>query len=344
LFIFFLSRAKMFGVVQVDPCGALLLSCAVDAWTLLGCFSGTEFALKHSCDPTAFVVDCEGTSFLFAARACKQGEPVTRAEKDNLVSYPVGLRSRALAPYLKGRHDEFEPGVGCLCARCAEERHASETTLCACCSSQDMELKLWADFLARKPERAEAQARLMLAKPKLEAGLLKGLSPAAHAHKCLGPKNHLWLLGVQFDALTRLWALRGKNPAAEVDALLVSETLTAVLTLRDYVFFHTARTCARSVAKALAWALKLVHELRSRNKLVPAMIALQVYAACLCGLALGVESTYDKPTRRALWTFVRTNPDCLSVMATAGFGGSYYPALLGLCMHTARELGIELKV
>jgi hypothetical protein len=319
----------MLASIEMKGDGSFVFCDQVEPWTLLACFPDTEpCVLPHSCDPTTFVIaDSQGVSFVFAARMCAPGELVSQAAKHNLVSYPVGLRSKAL-------------GVECSCARCIRERKTQHCEQC--------EVRQWALFLMGNPARAEAHALLLLVKPKLEAKLEAGLLRTSKA-----PLSDLKLLRAQVDALSRLWSLRGKSPAAEVDQLLVCETLTAILTLRGYVCSYATRAYATRassgsvpekikalVVKGVAWTLRLVHELRSRNKVVPPAIALQVYAVCLCGLALGVEHEYnkpdDKPTRRALWAWVNGNSDCLSVLTTAGLG-----EVTELCLTAARSAGLD---
>lgn len=321
----------MLASIERTSDGNFVVCDQVEPWTLLACFPDTEpCVLPHSCDPTTFVIaDSQGFSFVFAARACAPGELVSQAAKHNLVSYPVGLRSKAL-------------GVECSCARCIRERKTQHCEQC--------EVRQWALFLMGNPARAEAHALLLLVKPKLEAKLEAGL---LRTSKHLQALSDFKLLRAQVDALSRLWSLRGKSPAAEVDQLLVCETLTAILTLRSYVCSYAIRAYATRassgsvpekikalVVKGVAWTLRLVHELRSRNKVVPPAIALQVYAVCLCGLALGVDQAYDKPddkpTRRALWAWVNGNSDCLSVLATAGLG-----EVTELCLTAARSAGLD---
>jgi hypothetical protein len=318
----------------------------VEQWTLVAYVPATEqeesefnVNLWHSCDPTVFMVKDEHGTFLFAARPCKPGDPVTYANKDNLIAYPVGLRSKALEPYLQDR-PEFDDSIGCLCRRCAEER-ADDTSFTHIMT----ELATWQHFLTAAPLRFELHQTLLKAKQFLETGLRNDVEPCAlpsYVHETVGPEAHLELLQTQTWAVLELWTARDSKKEYKkgvVDALITCETLTAMLMLRDFVCFHATsiRVDAHAVSEGVHLFLKLEHELTRRGKTLSAVMLLQLYTVCLCGLSLDKLLQVPKQTRRALWRFLNSNPACLEVLAT------YHSDVSALCLQTADKIGLHME-
>jgi len=206
--------------------------------------------------------------------------------------------------------------------------------------------------LTAAPLRFELHQTLLKAKQCLETGLRNDVEPCAlpsYVHETVGPEAHLELLQTQTWAVLELWTARDskkeyKHKKGVVDALITCETLTAMLMLRDFVCFHatkfhatTSRVDAHAVSQGVHLFLKLEHELTRRGKTLSAVMSLQLYTVCLCGLSLDKLLKVPKQTRRALWRFLNSNPACLEVLAT------YHSDVSALCLQTADQIGLHME-
>lgn len=289
-----------------------------------------DFALvRHSCDPTVFSVkDGDGAWLLFTARRCCRGEPVTRAVTDTCGSYPVGVRSFVLKPHLQDR-PEYDANAGCICSKCTVDRLENQQT------DLIWEVNEWSQFMAQSALSLLHGGRLNHAKRALDPLDARNSKQGEH-------------LAVVFKSLGFFWVARDKSKCKSrrrlVDGMLVAETYSALLLHTDFMFLHLQTDLAQTCSQMLS----LMHALRSRGKVVPASIELEVYKACLCGLSLNLDR--HPHLRRRLMAEVKRDGgmDKLQVLATAHVPLSQNEVqtneVLTLCLESASKLKLDLSL